>query len=183
MKENAFRALSGIQITGILLFVIVVIVGGLPIEHSTKIALTVIGGLFLGFLMAIHLSFLQSNATESEKINSNSAEARELIRDSLNRSIYQPLLGRDLQKYEMPGKANLDLVSSIKSFVAICMCFSLSMMLWYEPSLIEFSFSSSVSHSELIKQVALQVFYVLIISTGFAGIFLNLFGKYFRRSV
>ncbi|MEQ1527592.1 MAG: hypothetical protein ABL911_12725 [Gallionella sp.] len=169
-----------VQVVWIFLFITEVIVGGLPIEHALKIELSVVGGMLLGFLMAIRLSFFQRNVAVKEAINSNMAETQKLIRDSLNRSIYQPILGRNAQGNEMSSKANFDLADNIKSFISILLCFSLSMMLWYEPLLLEFSFSSLVSPLTLIKQIALQAFYVLLISTAFAGICLNLSDIFFK---
>lgn len=180
MKTNR-DALFAAQAMWIFLFVAEVIVGGLPIEHLVKIELSVGGGLLLGLLMTIRIYLLQKNTVEMEAINSNAAEARKLIRGSVSRIVYQPLLGRDVRENEMSSKAKFDLADNIKSLVSIFLCFSVSMVLWIEPMLIEFSFFSSVPTSVLVKQVALQILYVLLISTGFAGIFLNLTDKFFKR--
>lgn len=158
------------------IFFLMIILGGLPIEHSIKIELSIAGGLLLGFLSAINFPLM--NPIELNKVNSNSIEARKIIKASLSK-LYQPFLARPLVESELARPINVDLKDSIKTLISILMCFSLTMMLWYEPTLLEFNFESHTSFPEMLKPIGLQILYVLLISTGFAGVFLNLIDKFF----
>lgn len=161
-----------------MVFVLMVVAGGLPIDHRTKVYISLVGGLILGFLMAIRFSELNSaSMSEVKKMNANEAEARELIKRSMER-LYQSFHAERIQERNYSTLQNFNVQDTIKSAISILLCFGMAAVLWFEPLLLEFNFFIIEIPLVMAKAIALQFLYVLLISTGFAGIFLNLFGKF-----
>jgi hypothetical protein len=172
MNANVQHVLRLLALT----LMLVAIIGSMAAHTlEQKVFLSLVGSALTGAFVVCRVRYAGTNETgKLSKLQANIEEAQRLIQNS-DYSLYRKaVLG--ITPSGTSSFPKTDIESTLKHPIFILAGFSVGTAFLFTPAFLEFNFQHEVPPIEIAKIFVLQLTMLLLIGSGFAGIFINLLG-------
>lgn len=140
-------------------------------EPTSKITTWLLGSVISGLLYALRFHFYQPAKSEAWQSFVAYSKIKQMEMTNSFYGIYRKIiLGKSIPDYPLEF---LSIEDTITNFIFIFACFSMGVVLWLEPSIINFQLQQNIQATELVKATILNFLMVTLLSAGFSGALLN----------